>query len=344
MTPGDFAGNYIHYGVREHAMAAAMNGMTLHGGIVPYAGTFLVFSDYCRPSIRLSALMGQRVVYVMTHDSIGLGEDGPTHQPIEHIDSLRIIPGLNVFRPADGIETAMAIRREHPRLPVLFYSIQDDDAYYRAFRQAGILSHYAYVRKSNFLLPQMLLPLLRDAVNGRSYIDPDIESRVQEVRHKDENAPLDLLEPNERQVALMLAQGMSNQQIAQRMGFRDKRTISRVNGQIYAAWNLNRTAGDEKVARTRAVIIINHGEIIAEDLPADHYILTGGMTHPVKSIARGRGLGAEKIHDLGGKSAEDVFRKVVELTPEHAIVVGVGNIGGAGGQILSLFRERSKRE
>ncbi|RTL62909.1 MAG: transketolase [Hyphomicrobiales bacterium] len=106
VTPGDFAGNYIHYGVREHGMAAAMNGMALHGGIVPYGATFLVFTDYCRPSIRLSALMGQRVVYVMTHDSIGLGEDGPTHQPVEHLAALRAIPNLNVFRPADAIEVA----------------------------------------------------------------------------------------------------------------------------------------------------------------------------------------------------------------------------------------------
>ncbi len=106
VTPGDYKGNYIHYGVREHGMAAAMNGMALHGGVIPYGGTFLVFTDYCRPSIRLSALMKQRIVYVMTHDSIGLGEDGPTHQPIEHLASLRAIPNLNVFRPADAIETA----------------------------------------------------------------------------------------------------------------------------------------------------------------------------------------------------------------------------------------------
>jgi len=106
VKPGDFAGNYIHYGVREHAMAATMNGMALHGGIVPYGGTFLVFSDYCRPSIRLSALMGQRVIYVMTHDSIGLGEDGPTHQPVEHLASLRAMPNLNVMRPADSVECA----------------------------------------------------------------------------------------------------------------------------------------------------------------------------------------------------------------------------------------------
>ncbi|OUS11724.1 transketolase, partial [Rhodospirillales bacterium 47_12_T64] len=102
----DYSGSYIYYGVREHAMAAAMNGMVLHGGFVPYSGTFLVFTDYCRPSIRLSALMKQRVIYVMTHDSIGLGEDGPTHQPVEHLASLRAIPNLNVFRPADAIETA----------------------------------------------------------------------------------------------------------------------------------------------------------------------------------------------------------------------------------------------
>jgi transketolase len=106
IAPGDFRGNYIHYGVREHAMAGAMNGLALHGGIVPYGGTFLVFTDYCRPAIRLSAIMGQRVIYVMTHDSIGLGEDGPTHQPIEHLAALRAMPNLNVLRPADPIETA----------------------------------------------------------------------------------------------------------------------------------------------------------------------------------------------------------------------------------------------
>ena len=102
------AGSYVHYGVREHGMAAAMNGVALHGGLIPFGGTFLVFTDYCRPSIRLSALMGQRVVYVMTHDSIGLGEDGPTHQPVEHLAALRAIPNLNVFRPADIVETAEA--------------------------------------------------------------------------------------------------------------------------------------------------------------------------------------------------------------------------------------------
>ena len=106
VKPDDFSGTYVHYGVREHAMAAAMNGLALHGGIVPYGGTFLVFSDYCRPSIRLSALMEQRVVYVMTHDSIGLGEDGPTHQPVEQLAALRAIPNLNVMRPADSVECA----------------------------------------------------------------------------------------------------------------------------------------------------------------------------------------------------------------------------------------------
>lgn len=108
VKPGDFSGRYIYYGVREHGMAAAMNGIALHGGFIPYGGTFLVFTDYCRPSIRLSALMHQRVVYVMTHDSIGLGEDGPTHQPVEHIASLRAMPNLLVLRPADAVETAEA--------------------------------------------------------------------------------------------------------------------------------------------------------------------------------------------------------------------------------------------
>ena len=105
LQPGKFGGNYIHYGVREHAMCAIMNGLSLHSNFIPYGGTFLIFSDYCKPSIRLSALMQQQVIYVMTHDSIGLGEDGPTHQPIEQLDGLRSIPNLNVFRPADRYET-----------------------------------------------------------------------------------------------------------------------------------------------------------------------------------------------------------------------------------------------
>jgi transketolase len=106
ISADNFTGNYIYYGVREHGMAAAMNGMTLHGGVIPFGGTFLIFTDYCRPSIRLSALMKQRVIYVMTHDSIGLGEDGPTHQPVEHLAALRAMPNVKLFRPADTMETA----------------------------------------------------------------------------------------------------------------------------------------------------------------------------------------------------------------------------------------------
>lgn len=106
VTPEDFSGGYVYYGIREHAMASVMNGIALHGGLIPFGGTFMVFTDYCRPAIRLSSLMHQRVIYVMTHDSIGLGEDGPTHQPVEHLASLRAIPGLRVFRPCDATETA----------------------------------------------------------------------------------------------------------------------------------------------------------------------------------------------------------------------------------------------
>jgi transketolase len=105
LSAADYSGRFIHYGVREHGMASAMNGMALHGGIIPYSGTFLVFSDYCRPAIRLAALAGERVIHVMTHDSIGLGEDGPTHQPVEHLAALRAIPDLYVFRPCDAVET-----------------------------------------------------------------------------------------------------------------------------------------------------------------------------------------------------------------------------------------------
>lgn len=176
-----------------------------------------------------------------------------------------ILMDVQLAGEMNGIQAAVAIRREFPRLPVVFYSIQDDDSYYRDFRRSGILSHYAYVRKSNYLLPQMIVPLLRDALAGRSYIDPEIESRVQEVRHKDEQSPLALLEPNEQAVARLLARGLSNEQIAARLGFRDKRTISRTNGQIYAAWGLAATATDEKVARTRAAIILHAGRLIAWD-------------------------------------------------------------------------------
>jgi DNA-binding NarL/FixJ family response regulator len=184
-----------------------------------------------------------------------------------------ILMDVQLAGEMNGIEAAVAIRREFPRLPVVFYSIQDDDAYYRDFRRSGILSHYAYVRKSNYLLPGMILPLLRDAVAGRSFIDPEIESRVQEVRHKDEQSPLALLEPNEQAVARMLAGGMTNEQIAAQLGFRDKRTISRTNGQIYTAWGLNETATDEKVARTRAAIIVHQERLIRWDEDGTAYLL-----------------------------------------------------------------------
>ena len=154
----------------------------------------------------------------------------------------------------NGIQAAVAIRREHPRLPVVFYSIQDDDAYYRDFLRSGLLSHYAYVRKSNYLLPESIVPLLRDAIAGRSLIDPEIEARVQEVRHKDAYDPLALL-----------AQGATNEQIAERLGFHDKRAVSRTNGQIYAAWGLNTTPTDEKVARTRAAVIYHRRQLVVWD-------------------------------------------------------------------------------
>ena len=123
VSAGNLHGRYVHYGVREHAMGAVMNGLALHGGLIPYGGTFLVFTDYLRPALRLSALMSQRVIYVMTHDSIGLGEDGPTHQPVEHLAALRAMPNLNVFRPADAVETAecweLALRAGGPSVLAL---------------------------------------------------------------------------------------------------------------------------------------------------------------------------------------------------------------------------------
>ncbi|WP_341821683.1 transketolase [Wolbachia endosymbiont (group A) of Ischnus inquisitorius] len=135
INSNNYSGSYVHYGVREHAMAACMNGMALHGAILPYGGTFLVFSDYCRPAIRLSALMKQQVMYVMTHDSIGVGEDGPTHQPIEHLASLRAIPNLYVFRPADAVETleCVSIALEKKESPALFALSRQNVSYMRKF-------------------------------------------------------------------------------------------------------------------------------------------------------------------------------------------------------------------
>ena len=225
--------------------------------------TLLLVEDNEKLRAALKAGLEQTSAVRVAGETVS-GEDALAHclaQEPPHV----ILMDVHLAGPMNGIEAAVAIRREFPRLPVVFYSIQDDETYYRDFRRSGILSHYAYVRKSNYLLPQMILPLLHDAVAGRSFIDPEIESRVQQVRHKDEQSPLALLEPNEQAVARLLALGMSNEQIAARLGFRDKRTISRVNGQIYAAWRLNENATDEKVARTRAAIIAREGRLIAWD-------------------------------------------------------------------------------
>jgi transketolase len=147
IKPGEFAGRYVRYGIREHGMAAAMNGMALHGGIIPYGGTFLVFSDYMRPSIRLAALMGVRVIFVMTHDSIGVGEDGPTHQPVEHLAALRAIPNLTVIRPADAVETAEAweIALHNDKGPTLLaFSRQDVPTLRADHTSENLVSRGAY--------------------------------------------------------------------------------------------------------------------------------------------------------------------------------------------------------
>lgn len=148
ISANHFSGNYIYYGIREHAMAAAMNGMALHKGVIPFGGTFLVFSDYCRPAMRLSALMQQRVIYVMTHDSIGLGEDGPTHQPVEHLSALRAIPNMMVFRPADTVETlecwALALSQaDNPSVLVL--TRQALPSLHHEYKPANDCAYGAYI-------------------------------------------------------------------------------------------------------------------------------------------------------------------------------------------------------
>ncbi|RUU34178.1 MULTISPECIES: transketolase [unclassified Mesorhizobium] len=169
IAPDDYAGRYIHYGIREHGMAAAMNGIALHGGFVPYGGTFLCFADYARGAMRLSALMGQRVVYVMTHDSIGLGEDGPTHQPVEHLAMLRATPNLNVFRPADIIETA----------------------------ECWELALKSKNRPSVLVLSRQNLPMLRQALSDEPHSDENRSSQGAYI----------LREPSEHRAVTLIATG-----------------------------------------------------------------------------------------------------------------------------------------
>jgi transketolase len=160
IKPSNFKGNYIHYGVREHAMAGVMNGMALHKGIIPYGGTFLVFLDYCKPSLRLSALMGLKVIYIFSHDSIGLGEDGPTHQPIEHLSHLRAIPNLNVFRPADTIETleCWELALKNSNTPsVIALSRQKLPFITEALTKKNMSGLGAYVVKKNTAKPDVTL-------------------------------------------------------------------------------------------------------------------------------------------------------------------------------------------
>jgi transketolase len=147
ITPDDFSGRYIHYGIREHGMAAAMNGIALHGGLIPYGGTFLVFSDYARGALRLSALMKQRVIYVFTHDSIGVGEDGPTHQPVEHLAALRSLPNLLTFRPADAVETVecWALALSHPDAPSALCLSRQNLPTLRADASENLSARGAYV-------------------------------------------------------------------------------------------------------------------------------------------------------------------------------------------------------
>ncbi len=213
------------------------------------------------PSLRKALAEGLSSISDITiHAKCGSGEKAIEICLAEPPDI--ILMDVQLDGKLNGIQAAVVIRKEFPRLPVVFYSIQDDDVYYRDFQRSGILSHYAYVRKSNYLLPAQLYPLLVDALRGKSLIDPEIEQRVQEVRHKDETSPMSVLEPNEQAVARLIGQGLTNEQIADALGFHDKRSISRTNGQIYAAWGLDSSTTDEKVARTRAALIVLCGRLL----------------------------------------------------------------------------------
>ena len=216
---------------------------------------------HLRPALK-AGLEAIKDVFVIFNSPCG--EDTLEFCLQSHLDQANsvLLMDVQLAGAMNGIQTAVAIRREFPRFPVIFYSIQDEDAYFREFRGSGILSHIAYVRKSNYLLPEMLIPLMKTVINGGKYIDPEIDARLQEVQERDEHNPMELLEPNEREVARLLADGLTNEQIASRMGYRDKRTISRINGQIYRVWGLNQSTTDEKIARTRAALILHAGRLL----------------------------------------------------------------------------------
>ena len=194
ISPDDFSGRFIHYGIREHGMAAAMNGIALHRGLIPYSGTFLVFSDYCRPSIRLAALMNIKVIHVMTHDSIGLGEDGPTHQPVEHLPSLRTIPNLKVFRPADTTETAecwvLALKSDGPSIIAL--SRQGCPHLRNSFDKKNKSSLGAYeIAKSDGIIKSEELNYLE--VVSKTFNLDEKTFRQLFAQHKSEGNPYDIL-------------------------------------------------------------------------------------------------------------------------------------------------------
>jgi DNA-binding NarL/FixJ family response regulator len=234
--------------------------------------TVLVVED--NPALRQAMKMGLNA----SGDVDVVGEAASGEEAVEWVGCHQpevVLMDVALAGEMNGIQAAVALRKEYPRLPVVFYSIQDDDRYYRDFLSSGILTHYAYVRKSNFLLPSSVIPLLKAARTGQDYIDPEISVRVQAVRQKDANDPLTLLEPNEQAVVCLLAQGLTNEQISLRLGYHDARAVSRTNGQIYTAWNLNVSTTDEKVARTRAALIYFRRQLLIWD--ADGSMVTVDM-------------------------------------------------------------------
>jgi transketolase len=181
ITKDDFSGRYIHYGVREHAMAAIMNGLALHKGLIPYSGTFLVFSDYMKPAIRLAALMKLQVIYILTHDSIGLGEDGPTHQPVEHLASLRAIPNLNVFRPADAAEVVGCFEQalSHTKTPSAIVLSRQSVGYFRKeYNPEGFGKYGSYI------ISNTALGIEPDVVILATGSEVQIAIETKEILHK----------------------------------------------------------------------------------------------------------------------------------------------------------------
>ncbi len=286
LSADNYAGSYIYYGVREHGMGAAMNGLALYGSFIPYGGTFMVFTDYCRPAIRLSALMGQRVIYVMTHDSIGLGEDGPTHQPVEHLASLRAMSNLYVFRPADATETAecWALAVAAPSTPsILSLSRQNLPSVRKEYTKDNLCARGGYILSPSFRGTQ--------SVSAESQADP-----AQSLRASQDDVTL-IATGSEVEIALAAQKQLAEKNVAARV-------VSLPCWELFDAQP--KSYRDDVLGKDTLKVAIE----AASGFGWERYIGTDGIFIGMNSF--GASAPAKDLYKHFGITAEDTVNKVIK--------------------------------